>query len=178
MLSQKTRYALKALLELATLPAGSTLSSSAISSRRAIPVKFLEAILSELKRAGFVRAQRGRIGGYQLARGADAISFGNVVRVMEGPLALLPCVSVTQYYRCADCAAARDCELQRIFRVLRDSTASILDGWSLADASGKTGSPGTRVGTSAAKKARRQSSVKVPSPRKGAAKGSRHTALQ
>lgn len=145
MLSQKTRYALKALLELAALPAGATLSSAAISARRTIPVKFLEAILVELKRDGLVRGQRGRSGGYQLARSAEDISFGSVVRLMEGPLALLPCVSVTQYRRCADCADARTCELKKLFRVLRDSTAAILDGWTLADARGKTGAPAASV---------------------------------
>jgi Rrf2 family protein len=134
MLSQKTRYALKALLELAALPAGATLSSAAISARRTIPVKFLEAILVELKRDGLVHGQRGRSGGYQLARPGEDISFGSVVRLMEGPLALLPCVSVTQYRRCADCADARTCELQKLFRVLHDSTVAILDGWTLADA--------------------------------------------
>jgi Rrf2 family protein len=134
VLSQKTRYALKALLELAALPAGTTLSSAAISARRAIPVKFLEAILAELKRDGLVRGLRGRSGGYQLARSADGISFGIVVRLMEGPLALLPCVSVTQYRRCADCADVRTCELHKLFHVLRESTAAILDGWTLADA--------------------------------------------
>jgi Rrf2 family protein len=138
VLSQKTRYALKALLELAALPAGATLSSAAISARRTIPVKFLEAILVELKRDGLVHGQRGRSGGYQLAQSAGDISFGAVVRLMEGPLALLPCVSQTQYRRCADCASARTCELRKIFRVLRDSTVTILDGWTLADALGKT----------------------------------------
>jgi Rrf2 family protein len=170
MLSQKTRYALKALLELASLPAGATLSSVTISARRTIPAKFLEAILVELKRDGLVRGQRGRSGGYRLARGAEEISFGNVVRLMEGPLGLIPCVSVTQYHRCMDCAAPRPCELQNIFRVLRDSTATILDGWSLADARDKTGPAKARVSASTAKKATRRSSIKVASPRKDAAK--------
>jgi Rrf2 family protein len=161
MLSQKTRYALKALLELAALPAGTTLSSAAISARRKIPAKFLEAILVELKRDGLVRGQRGRSGGYRLARGAEEISFGNVVRLMEGPLGLIPCVSVTQYHRCVDCAATRTCELQNIFRVLRDSTATILDGWSLADARGKTGPAEARVSASTAKQAKRRPSIKV-----------------
>jgi Rrf2 family protein len=156
MLSQKTRYALKALLELAALPADATLSSAAISARRTIPVKFLEAILVDLKRDGLVRGQRGRNGGYRLAHGAEKISFGTVVRLMEGPLGLIPCVSVTQYHRCVDCAATRACELQEIFRVLRDSTATILDGWSLADARSKTGPTKAPVSTSTAKKAKRR----------------------
>ena len=170
MLSQKTRYALKALLELAALPAGATLSSAAISARRTIPVKFLEAILVELKRDGLVRGQRGRSGGYQLARSAEDISFGIVVRLMEGPLALLPCVSETQYRRCEDCADDRACALKKAFRAVRDSTAAILDGWTLADARGQTSPLETHLGASPAKKARRRSSVKQSSSRNGAAK--------
>jgi Rrf2 family protein len=138
VLSQKTRYALKALLELAAQPDGVSLSSATISGRRGIPAKFLEAILVELKRDGVVRGQRGRAGGYQLARVPADISFGEVIRLMQGPLGLLPCVSVTQYRRCSDCADDRVCELQRLFREVRDSTASILDGWTLANASAKT----------------------------------------
>jgi Rrf2 family protein len=134
VLSQRTRYALKALLELAALPAGATLSSAAISARRTIPGKFLEAILVELQRNGLVRGTRGRSGGYQLAQSAAAISFGGVVRLMEGPLALLPCVSETQHRRCADCPDYRACELRKVFRSVRDSTVAILDGWTLADA--------------------------------------------
>jgi len=134
VLSQKTRYALKALLELAALPAGATLSSAVISARRTVPAKFLEAILGELKRDGLVRGQRGRNGGYQLARSAEEISFGTVVRLMDGPLALLPCVSVTQYRRCTDCADVRACELRKLFVVLHGSTVAVLDAWTLADA--------------------------------------------
>jgi len=167
MLSQKTRYALKALLELAALPAGTTLSSAAISARRTIPVKFLEAILVELKRDGLVRGQRGRSGGYQLAQSAEDISFGDVVRLMEGPLALLSCVSVTQYRRCADCADDRACELKKAFRAVRNSTSAILDGWTLADARGESSPLETLTSASTAKKSGRRSSVKESSPRKG-----------
>jgi Rrf2 family protein len=170
MLSQKTRYALKALLELAALPAGATLSSAAISARRTIPVKFLEAILVELKRDGLVRGQRGRSGGYQLARSAEDISFGTVVRLTEGPLALLPCVSHTQYRRCADCPDERACELKKLFRVVRDSTAAILDDWTLADAQGKAGPLETFLNPTAAKKAGRRLPIKEPTNRKAAAR--------
>lgn len=133
MLSQKTRYALKALLELADLPPGATLTAAAIASRRRIPGKFLEAILADLKRAGLVRGQRGRAGGYHLGQSSEAISFGAVIRLMEGPLALLPCVSQTQYQHCEDCDE-RACELRLLFREVRDSSAAILDGRMLADA--------------------------------------------
>ena len=134
MLSQKTRYALKALLELSALPPGATLSSAAIAARRSIPAKFLEAILVELKTDGLVRGQRGRGGGYQLGQSAEVISFGAVVRLMEGPLALLPCVSQTQYRRCPDCPDERTCELRLLFHEVRESTAAILDRRTLADA--------------------------------------------
>jgi Rrf2 family protein len=162
VLSQKTRYALKALLELALVPAGTRLSSVTISSRRNIPVKFLEAILVELKRDGLVRGQRGRNGGYELARRSDQISFGDVVRLMEGPLALIPCVSVTQYHRCVDCLDDRTCELRKLFREVRDTTADILDGRTLADAlrkdaraeAGLGASRGTRTAGRAIPKAR------------------------
>jgi Rrf2 family protein len=166
VLSQKTRYALKALLELAALPAGVRLSSGAISFRRTIPGKFLEAILVELQRDGLVRGKRGRSGGYQLAQSARAISFGGVVRLMEGPLALLPCVSKTQHRRCADCGGYRACALRKVFRTVRDSTASILDEWTLADACGG-GSPGkTHLATPGRKAGGR--SVKQPSRTKRA----------
>jgi Rrf2 family protein len=158
VLSQKTRYALKALMELAALPAGATLSSAAISDRRAIPAKFLEAILVELKRDGLVRGRRGRSGGYQLARSAEDISFGRVVRLTEGPLALLPCVSVTQYRQCTDCAGLRACELKKVFRSVRDSTATILDGWTLADARGNGSLPATHIDAPPVKRAGRRTS--------------------
>jgi Rrf2 family protein len=168
VLSQKTRYALKALLELAALPAGATLSSAAIAARRTIPVKFLEAILVELQRDGLVRGKRGRSGGYQLAQSAAAISFGGVVRLMEGPLALLSCVSKTQYRRCADCADFRACELKKVFRGVRDSTAAILDRWTLADARGNAGPPATRLGAPPGRKAKRRPPAAVGSNRQRA----------
>jgi Rrf2 family protein len=159
VLSQKTRYALKALLELSTLPPGASLSSAEIAARRDIPAKFLEAILAELKRDGLVRGQRGRGGGYQLGQSAEVISFGAVVRLMEGPLALLPCVSQTQYRRCADCKDERTCELRRLFREVRDGTAAILDDRSLADARRSAGARDTRAGISS-KKPRRRATAK------------------
>ena len=91
---------------------------------------------------------------------------------MEGPLALLPCVSVTQYRRCPDCADDRSCELRKIFREVRNSSAAILDGWTLADAQGKASPPEYVLGTSAQKKARRRTAPKEGSSNKGAARSS------
>ena len=170
MLSQKTRYALKALLELALVPDGVPLSSATISTRRNIPVKFLEAILVELKRDGLVRGQRGRSGGYQLAKTPDSISFGDVVRLMEGPLALISCASVSQYHRCLDCSDDRTCELRKLFRVVRDSTAQILDCWTLSDALSKEGRLETSVVASRGRRTGRESSTKKSSGRRGAEK--------
>jgi Rrf2 family protein len=167
VLSQKTRYALKALLELAAQPEGATLSSAVISARRSIPVKFLEAILMQLKRDGVVRGQRGRGGGYQLALSAAAISFGGVVRLMQGPLGLLPCVSVTQYRRCSDCADNDACELKKMFRAVRDSTSAILDGWTFADALGRTNA---HANVSSGMKVSRRSTTKKSSTGRRASK--------
>jgi Rrf2 family protein len=88
------------MLELALVPPGVRLSSVTISCRRNIPAKFLEAILVELKRDGLIRGQRGRNGGYQLVQRPESISFGDVVRLMEGPLAMIPCAGGGRYYRC------------------------------------------------------------------------------
>jgi Rrf2 family protein len=170
VLSQKTRYALKALLELALAPEGVMLTSVAISARREIPLKYLEAILVELKRDGLVRGQRGRGGGYQLALSPDSISFGDVVRLTEGPLALIPCVSVSQYRRCLDCVDDRTCELRKVFRAVRDSTAKILDCWTLADALSKDGRSEASVVASRGRRTGRESSTKRSPGRKAAEK--------
>lgn len=163
MLSQKTRYALKALMELAAQPEGVSLSAAAISARRSIPGKFLESILVELKRDGVVRGQRGRGGGYQLARSPAEVSFGLVVRLMQGPLGLLPCVSVTQYRRCSDCADADTCELRKLFREVRDSTAATLDGWTLAHSRAKLSSLDAALQAPGATKAARRGTTRIPS---------------
>lgn len=134
MLSQKTRYALKALTALAAADADTSLSAATIASEQHIPSKFLETILADLTRQGYVWGQRGRNGGYRLAKPASEISFGAVVRLMQGPLALVPCVSHTQYRRCADCPDERLCEIHSLFKAVRDSTAQILDRHTLADA--------------------------------------------
>ena len=108
MLSQKAKYALRALLMLAEAPAEELVLIQDIADRQKVPKKFLELILVELKRHGFAHSQRGRSGGYCLARPADAITFGQVIRAMDGPIAPLPCASITSYRRCADCQDERD----------------------------------------------------------------------
>ncbi|NNM56397.1 Rrf2 family transcriptional regulator [Acidocella sp.] len=134
MLSQKCKYALQALLVLARGNSDELLLVSDIAERENLPKKFLEAILLELNRNGLVRSRRGRGGGYALAKPADLITFGQVVRIMDGPLAPLSCVSVNYYRKCDDCRDEQSCEIRRVMRRVRDAVARELDGTSLAQA--------------------------------------------
>jgi Rrf2 family protein len=132
MLSQKCKYALQALLVLARENSDELLLVSDIAERENLPKKFLEAILLELNRNGLVRSRRGRGGGYALAKPADLITFGQVVRIVDGPLAPLSCVSVNYYRRCDDCRDEQTCEIRKVMRRVRDAIAHELDGTSLA----------------------------------------------
>ena len=134
MLSQKCKYALQALLVLAREKTDNLLLVSDIAERENLPKKFLEAILLELNRNGLVRSRRGRGGGYALAKPADLITFGQVVRIMDGPLAPLACVSVNYYRRCDECHDEQTCEIRKVMRRVRDAIAAELDGTSLAQA--------------------------------------------
>ncbi len=103
-----------------------------MAGRERIPAKFLQTILLELTRRGLVRSRRGHGGGYQLARDPASIDFGEVVRALDGPLALTPCVSLTAYQRCDECADEQRCGIRLVMKAVRDSTARILEGASLA----------------------------------------------
>jgi Rrf2 family protein len=134
MISQKAKYALRALVALCKAPPETSLMISEISKSQAIPKKFLEQILLELKRAGLVESRRGRLGGYALARPAEKITFGEVVRLLDGPVALLPCLSRIAYRRCSDCADEANCEIRRVFARVAEATREVLDSTSIADA--------------------------------------------
>ena len=133
MLSKKTKYALKALQYLARAKDRGPVLIAEIASNEGIPQKFLEAILLELKKEGFLESRKGKGGGYFLGRPAESITLGAVVRKIEGPLALLPCVSQTAYRRCDECHDERTCGLRMVMKDVRDRTAEILDNMSLAD---------------------------------------------
>lgn len=141
MMSQKARYALRALLALARLPTDETLMISEIAARERIPRKFLEQILLDLKHQGLVRSRRGKLGGYGLLKPAEAITFGQVVRCIDGPIAPLPCLSRTAYRRCDDCRDEASCELRHVFAKAHAATSGILDGTTLADALGEPAAP-------------------------------------
>ena len=135
MLTQRSRYGLRALLLLAREPRdGPPTPMSRIAREAQVPRKFLEIILADLKASSLVVSTRGKQGGFHLARPAHMISFGDIIRVIEGPLALIPCVSRTAYKRCKDCRDEATCEIRRAMMIVRDDTARILDGTSLADA--------------------------------------------
>ncbi|MEO8114185.1 MAG: Rrf2 family transcriptional regulator [Phenylobacterium sp.] len=134
MLSQKARYALRALVELARAE-GAQLTSGELALRADAPRKFLEAILLELSRSRLVVSRRGKFGGYTLARPAAEISFAEAIRVIDGPLALAPCVSPRLGYRkCDDCPDLAACTLREALLRARDATAEVLEAYSLAQA--------------------------------------------
>jgi Rrf2 family protein len=139
MLSQKARYALRALVELARADGGQV-TSGELAVRADAPRKFLEAILLELSRNGVIASRRGKFGGYTLSRPPAEISFAEVIRIVEGPLALAPCVSPRLGYRkCDDCVDLATCALREALLRARDATAQVLEGYTLADATASGG---------------------------------------
>ena len=134
MLSQKTRYALRSLLYLAERGGEKPVQLSEIAETQQVPRKYLELIMVDLKKAGLVQSQRGPGGGYRLARPASDISFGEVIRTLEGPIALVPCVSVNFYKRCDDCHDEATCAIRKVLAIVRDDSARILDNTSLTEA--------------------------------------------
>ncbi|HEY0646722.1 Rrf2 family transcriptional regulator [Phenylobacterium sp.] len=139
MLSQKAKYGLRALVALAR-EGGGQVSAGELALRAGAPRKFLEAILLELSRHQIVVSRRGKFGGYTLARPADEIAFAEVIRVIDGPLALAPCVSPRLGFRkCADCPSLEACTLREALARARDATAEVLERHTLADAAASTG---------------------------------------
>ncbi len=109
-----------------------------IAERAGVPRKFLEQILLELRKRGILRSLRGRSGGYLLGRAPNDISFADIIRVTDGPLALAPCVSVTAYHRCEDCEDEKTCAIRKVLLAARDATAQVLETQTLQSAiSGK-----------------------------------------
>jgi Rrf2 family protein len=134
MLSSRAKYALRACVFLAEKQQqqeGWVLSPD-IAEAEDIPRKFLEAILVELRDHGIVESRRGRYGGYRLARLAERIAASDVMRIADGPLALAPCASKTQFGPCSDCLDVRLCALQPMLRKARDAMAGVLDDYMLS----------------------------------------------
>jgi Rrf2 family protein len=134
MLSQKARYALRAMLHLAARPRDEAQQIADVAEAANVPRKFLEQILLDLKKRGLVHSIRGRHGGYQLGRDPKDISFAEIIRLIDGPLALSPCASRTAYRRCEDCTDEATCAIRKSLIDVRNATARILEQHSLADA--------------------------------------------
>ena len=145
MISQKAKYAFHALVALARTE---SLMVAEIAAQERIPRKFLEQILLELKRHGIVQSRRGKFGGYGLLMPADRITFGQVLRILDGPIAPLPCLSRIAYRRCADCQTEENCEIRRVFAKVAESARDVLDRTTIADAIETNGVAGDVTQTS------------------------------
>jgi len=135
MLTKKGKYGLKALVHLAGLAPGHTAQSVEIARDNNVPKKFLDAILGELRVAGMVASRKGKNGGYMLARPAVEIMAGAAIRALDGPLAPIACASRTSYRSCSDCADVEHCAVRLLMTEVRDVSAKLLDGTSIAEMS-------------------------------------------
>ena len=131
MISQKARYALRALIALARTD---SMMIAEIAEQQQIPRKFLEQILLDLKHHGIVASRRGRLGGYGLLMPADQITFGRILRIVDGPIAPLPCLSRIAYKRCVDCKNEATCEIRRVLARVAESARDVLDRATIAGA--------------------------------------------
>ncbi len=141
MITQKAKYAFKALFHMATLPAGGSMRIEEIAEGASIPRKFLEHILLDLKKKGIVASHRGRAGGYRLAKRPTDMTISDILRAIDGPIAPLPCISRTAYRRCADCKDEKTCSVHILFAETYAATLALWESTTLAQAlfAGKPG---------------------------------------
>ena len=139
MLSSKAKYGLKAMVYLARREGQGPVLIADIAESERIPKKFLDAILLEMKNQGLLSSKKGKGGGYILAKPAARIMVGDIVRVLDGPLAPVPCVSRTAYRRCEDCPDETACAIRAVMQDVRDAIAAILDNTALAEMSNRQG---------------------------------------
>ncbi|MBO0662319.1 Rrf2 family transcriptional regulator [Jiella sp. CQZ9-1] len=140
MISQKAKYALRALLALARAGESGVVRSQIAAGQR-MPRKFLEQIRLHMKRSGPVRSRRGRLGGSNLLKPAEGITFGEVLRLIDGPIAPLPCLSRIAYRRCEDCTEEATCEIRKVFVPVAQSAREVLDRNTIADALARSDPP-------------------------------------
>src|ERR1700691_439180 len=133
MLTAKGKYGLKALAHLETLQPGETTQAMDIAEAHNIPKKFLDAILGDLRNAGFVFSKKGPGGGYMLARAPADITVGHVIRTIDGPLAPIACASHTAYQPCRDCKSVKACTVRLMMSKVRDAMSEVLDRLTIAD---------------------------------------------
>jgi Rrf2 family protein len=132
MLSKKTQYAFKALIYLSEHAEDGPVLISEISKKKSIPLKFLENILLELRKAGVLESKKGKGGGYYFATDPKTVTLAKIMRLLDGPIALLPCVSLNFYEKCKDCDE-KICGLNHMMIQVRDATLKLLESKTLAD---------------------------------------------
>ena len=133
MLSQKTRYAIRAMQHLADHHGKGPVQLADIAAEQNIPPKFLTVILSELTRAGLVASLRGKDGGYWLGVAPVDVRYGDLIRIMRGSLALVPCASRYAHETCKNCLEESNCRTRALMLLVRDEMAEVLDRFTLAD---------------------------------------------
>jgi len=149
-ISKRTQYGLKAMQVLARRYREGPVMIGSIAREESIPIKFLEAILLDLKSRGLLESKLGRKGGYRLSRPPSAVTVGSIIRMMEGPLAPIPCASETAFKPCAECKDIESCGTRIIMREVRDAISDVLDRTTLEDLLRKTESKrGTRAASDA-----------------------------
>lgn len=126
MLTKKAKYAIKAMIYLSKKKKGEHALISEISEAEHIPKKFLEAILLDLRKAGYLGSKKGKGGGYYLIKSPDEINMADVIRLFEGAIALVPCVAYRYYERCEECLDEETCPIREVFRVIREQTVAAL----------------------------------------------------
>ena len=132
MISKKTKYALNALVHLAHKYEQGPVLISTISEKESIPQKFLEAILLDLKNAGILASKKGKGGGYYLLKHPEEVNLADVMRLFDGPIALLPCVTYKYYQKCEECKDEETCGIRDVFMSVRNETVRILKENTLA----------------------------------------------
>jgi Rrf2 family protein len=134
MLTSRAKYAVRASMAMAERKPGNGWTSAADLAEAAdVPRKFLEAILSQLREGGLVESRRGPAGGHRLIDQPEHISAADIIRVVDGPLAMTPCASATAFRACDDCESVETCRLRHLMRRARDAVADVLENCSLAD---------------------------------------------
>ena len=133
MISKKTKYGLKALAYIARQDSGQLVQISTISKNENIPHKFLESILLTLRKSGFLGSKKGKGGGYYLLKKASEVPLTDVIRILEGPIAMVPCVSLNYYEKCDDCKDEKSCGVYKIMIQVRDNTLKVFRNNSLED---------------------------------------------
>jgi Rrf2 family protein len=159
MLSSKAKYALRAILRLAEhAPTRLWLQTNDVAEQEQLPRKFLEAIFVQLRDNGIIESRRGAQGGHRFLRDPATVSVADIIRILDGPLALTPCASRTRFRQCPDCVDVNECRLRLLMLQARDAVAGVLENFSLAELA-KTQVPDKQRASG-----RRTATAKTPKP--------------